>query len=566
MFFASESTVRLDSTGIRTHLSPGWWRLVATAACWCLLGACSAPRTPETGPDEFVGEPADRTAPPPGLASDEGRDGPPFRKGALWYRIDVSDSRLDITVRLLKPADRSSFFLPTSEHLREPAARAITIRGASGPNGALPLDQIPDEHRLDIDSEGLEWVELGYTVDLDAFPDDAPRPLPDTLSGSVLAYVSSILVVPSKRVVEEIREIPIEIHAPENWKVLASWTARDRRRSKTRDRNVHGFVAADVRELRDAFFVAGAKIQQVRRDDLDLTVAFPSEVDRAREPVTSAVGRILRTYRDQFGEIGETLVFVRPAREHGSGRVPGTAKRGGFVVRLPSRRPLRDDVQLLVAHEAFHLWNGHRLTPTPKSEERTRWFKEGVTHYIAIKTLYEIGIFDLEDVRDELAKSAFFYRRNPASQGGRASRLDLHRLPYDRGVLLAVALDDSLARCSSNRHSLSDWIGTLLEDDVDHYDTRRLRSAFDEIAGTGCKMGDRTWRRHVTGRDALDPRRLFERVGLHYLEAESVEETELLPLEGSRRAFESLFDRNSPASPPRSTLDRADTSTSENSP
>lgn len=558
--------MRPDSTGIQTHLSPGGWWLVATAAYWCLLGACSAPRAPQTGPDEFVGEPSGRTADPSGLASEEDRDGPPFRKGALWYRIGVSDSTLDITVRLLKPADRSSFFLPTSKHLREPAAHAITIRGASGPNGAVPLDQIPDEHRLDIDSEGLEWVELGYTVDLDAFPDDSPRPLPDSLSGSVLAYLSSILVVPSKRAVEEIREIPIEIHAPEEWRVLASWTARDRRPSKTRDRNVHGFVAEDVRELRDAFFVAGPTIQQVRRDELDLTVAFQSDIHRAREPVTSAVARILRTYRDQFGEIGETLVFVRTARQHGSGRIPGTAKRGGFVVRLPSRRPLRDDIQLLVAHEAFHLWNGHRLTPTPESEERTRWFKEGVTHYIAIKTLYEIGIFDLEDVRDELAKSAFFYRRNPASRGGRASRLDLHRLPYDRGVLLAVALDDSLAECSSNRRSLSDWIGTLLEGDVDHYDTRTLRSGFDEIAGTGCTAGNRTWRRHVTGRDSLDPRRLFERVGLHYLEADSVEETELLPLEGSRRTFESLFDRNSRPSPPQSTLDRAETSTSVNSP
>lgn len=523
-----------------------WWRLVACAVALA-TGGCSTAPPSEADSEHLVGTPH------PDSAHDEKRDpdGEPenrtFRRGALWYRIAISGEDLEIAVRLLNPADRTSFFLPASKRGPETTG-AISIREAEGPNGNLALRQVTEDRRIDVETASADWVELHYRVDLGAFPDDSSRPHPDVGGGALIVYLSSILVVPSKQVVENIRDIPVEVHAPESWSVLATW-ARGTESTDDEAKGVHGFVARDTRSLRDAFFVAGKQLRVRKSKRDDLTVAFQPDVRvaggaKTEKQVTTRLSRIVRTYETQFGNLGETLVYVRPSRGGAATGVRGTAKRNGFVVRLPRRRPLRDAVELLFAHEAFHLWNGHHLIPDPEDEKETRWFKEGVTHYVALKTLRGLDLFDLDDVRRELAKSAFFYRRNPATRGGQASRLDMNRLPYDRGVLLALALDGALAQCTSFETDLRDWLRALLRDGASHYGLQQLSATYEKTAGTNCTRGERIWRRHVRRGLPIEPSPLFERVGLHYLEASTIDDTEVLPIESRRRVFETLFERS----------------------
>jgi len=531
----------------RAPSAPGALVLVWTLSS--LLAGCSTAPAGDEGSETLVGEPIRPSAPASDRRDPEGergrahREGRP-REGALWYRIATEGPILEVRLRLLRPAERSSFFLPAPERRETATLRAITVEGASGPDGPVPHRQYPDERRIDVESAGLDWVELVYRVDLRAFSEGGTRPRPNFSHGTVLGYLPDLLIVPSRRIASSLRAIPVEIHAPPDWTVRATWQKSDRHPSETAGpERVHGFIARDVRTLRDAFFVAGPNLTAREPGDGSIAVAFEPAMEIPESQFVHLVEEVVETYRERFGSTGRVLAYARAAPDSESTALQGTAKRNGFVVRLPERRPLRDEVSLLVAHEALHLWNGHHAIPDPEAQDDLQWFEEGVTHYLAVKTLFEIGRIDRKGVRRQFSESVFFYRRNPAAGRGRATRLDLARLPYDRGVLLGLALDAALHRCTNGSASVARWLRRLLGDEPSHYGAARLASTFTRTAGADCSAADRTWRDRVQG-DDLDPSTLLDRVGLHYIEAETVEASKVLPIDGDDSLFGALFRRN----------------------
>ena len=510
------------------------------AAVVAALAACSSNKSKPDEEGKLVGSPGELTAHSEGEASRRKAK----RHGALWYRIVVDGAELAFKIRLLRPADTTSFFLPGSGSDDEVSHAAITIGGASGPEGAVPVEQFPEEGRLDVETKGLPWVELDYRVDLKAFPDRPGRPTPRFTRDTALVYGPDVFVVPSKQVAARMEDIPVELHAPKSWEVLATWNAKKQQPSSNDERRVvHGFVTSELRTLRDAFFVAGPDIEVERGlgRGSSLTIALAPGLDAKKADIRDISQKVLDRYRADYGSTGRVLAYFRRAEEDDPSGVRGTAKRRGFVVASDVDEPVDSDTALLVAHEAFHLWNGHELIPEPEREKETRWFKEGVTHYVAIKTLHQTGLLGFDAVRRELARSAFNYMRNPASRGQRATRLDLHRLPYDRGLLLALALDAALMDCSGGNTTVGDWLTTLLEREDLFYTVETLHETFERTVGANCAAGDRLWRRHVVQDLPLNPEEIFADVGLHFLEASTFERTKVLPLEGGGRSFETMF-------------------------
>ena len=129
------------------------------------------------------------------------------------------------------------------------------------------------------------------------------------------------------------------------------------------------------------------------------------------------------------------------------------------------------ETSLLIAHEALHIWNGHRLIPNDSAEESTRWFKEGVTHYLALKSLGADESFVLE----ELARSASNYERNPLSRGASGQAVDEARFPYDFGVLVALTFD-ALLTDGAQDAGLECWLKPLV-DEHHRYDEHTLLAA-----------------------------------------------------------------------------------------
>jgi predicted metalloprotease with PDZ domain len=166
---------------------------------------------------------------------------------------------------------------------------------------------------------------------------------------------------------------------------------------------------------------------------------------------------------------------------------------------------------------------------------------------MAVKTLAELGLFSRDDVLRELSKSAAYYMRNPAARRAtedRATPTDRARLPYDRGVLLALAIDTFLAEHSDGRIGVHDWIARLLQTMASRrqdYDLGHLRAAFIEVARSIDAPAPQFWSARVAGPAHLNPAQIFRRAGLHWLHSPQQNRSRLLPLKMPQSPFPRLF-------------------------
>lgn len=511
--------------------------LIALAGC-----QTGAPKADQTF-EHFVGSaPDNRPAPTPTHER--------ARHGVLWYQIEVGPRRLLVHVRLLHPPARTSFFLPGQWAGRSDYAGDISIKGAHGPDGPLAFTISRSEGRIDVDSDGEHWVQLDYAVGLRRKAAKLERFHPRFFDDVLFAYGPAFLVLPSEQISSQVRDIPIEVRAPASWHMLATWKPVQTKASRAvPGTTVHGFLAATPGALRDAFVAAGPGVDiehpATAEHTSSLTVGFDPAVSVDRAQFSARIAQLLAAYRERFGDVGPVSAYVR-AIAGGSEERRGVGRRGGFVVEIPADQPLDAQALLLLAHEAFHLWNGHYLTPKPSAERRTRWFKEGVTHYVAIKTLASLGLFSRADVLRELSRSASYYERNPAARAKPSSQTDRARLPYDRGVLLGVALDAMLLRDSGGRVGLEDWIARLLAERTrrgDFYDAAELRAALVGVSGSAKSAAVRMWDTHVAGAQPLDPAKIFNLAGLHWLDDGQQDNARLLPVKRANSPFPKMFPR-----------------------
>lgn len=526
---------------------------LAAAVVWGLPGC----KTPEPERPHLVGSPGPSQSPPPARrpeppqASDDGNESTRqsrHRSGALWYRIELSADVAHIRVRLVEPPTTASFFLPTSPPPQRQTTPGLQVDEALGPDGPVDTERVISAHRIDIDARGLQWVEFRYRLDLNS-ASRAKHPLAPVLEGSTrLLYMPSVLAVPSARIARGLTDIPVELHLPSSWSATTTWdsvgsepSAHDSRRQ------VHGFLARDFRELRDAYLAAGPELTTVtrhsRRHRIEIT--FGPGFDRGREAIADAIGPLLGFYRRQFGHLGPVSAFVQARRPDGSNDIHGQGRRGGFVVSMPPGPPGKQSL-LLLAHEAFHLWNGHRIVPSPAAEPETRWFKEGVTHYIALKTLYTLGVFERRDVLDEIARAAYLYDHNPAARSRPGiDPVDRRRLPYDRGLLIGLAMDAALTESSRGEVGIEHWFRRLLRQENGGpdrlVDTKSLKSAFFEVTPQRCQRCRTLWSRYVQRESPLDLDDIFAHGGLHLLDGGSVDQMRLLPLQGASLPFRAYF-------------------------
>lgn len=111
----------------------------------------------------------------------------------------------------------------------------------------------------------------------------------------------------------------------------------------------------------------------------------------------------------------------------------------------------------LIAHEAFHLWNGLMITP---QETKDDWFKEGVTDYMSVVFLKRIGLISEEILLKKLENFNRRYLITKRLQGinlsVREAGLDKNKnrmLIYGQGALLGFALDVQIREATQNQKS-----------------------------------------------------------------------------------------------------------------
>jgi predicted metalloprotease with PDZ domain len=488
------------------------------------------------GGEELVGEPGEArsaSSTRPSLAA-----APPaeLRRGALWYSITARGDRLEVAARLLKPAARTSFFLPGAWAGRDDYADHIRIVGAWGEGGSRALTLEREQGRLDVEAEaGDGWIELRYEVRLYARTSAAQRFLPQRLGDGFFVYAPTMLILPSERVAQTLRDIPVEVRASSSGLAVSTWPlVREAASVQDATQRVYGFVASDIHHLRDAYLAVTDAV--VEQPGAGARVVFERGYRGDRAKLADTIRRVLALYQARYGALGEQVVTALVRSPGERGLTWGTGRRGGFVLELDAEARVGHETALLVTHEAFHMWNGHLLIPRSEEEAQTRWFKEGLTHYIALGALGELGLSSEREVLGELAQAARRYKHSPMTRLGEGAGTPEQRAlyPYDRGLLLALALDEALRRGSLDTCTLDTWFAQVLARSRQrggYYDAALLGQALRELP---CDTGaaQRVWQAHVVGSEALELDGLFGELGLHWLDAEGGRPAKLIPLDG----------------------------------
>lgn len=190
--------------------------------------------------------------------------------------------------------------------------------------------------------------------------------------------------------------------------------------------------------------------------------------------------------------LGPVAVLVLGA-QWDVGAEGGFARRHGVVLQVGRAAAERSEAMSdLLAHELFHRFNGESLRFEPSSYEETTWFREGVTSYVAAVAVVQAGLSGERSFLDSLAGYATSYVSNP----------DLQRLPYDRGVLLSLALDMILRDISANERSLQGFFRFLASSSwwEELQDNSSLEHALSHYAGADLSE---FFRKYVEGGEAI---------------------------------------------------------------
>jgi predicted metalloprotease with PDZ domain len=126
----------------------------------------------------------------------------------------------------------------------------------------------------------------------------------------------------------------------------------------------------------------------------------------------------------------------------------------------------------LLAHEIFHHWNGGLLVP--RDDEKASWFTEGVTEYIANRTLIRTSLISqslfLKKLETHVGMYNYWIWAPPFQKSSLQSAVadgdgdkNINRPGiYDGGVVAAFCLDTMIQKQTYGRKSLEDLLRLMM--------------------------------------------------------------------------------------------------------
>ena len=461
------------------------------------------------------------------------------RKRYLWYRVVAKSGHLEVTVRLLRPPPVVSFFLPGAWAGRDDWAGRLRLRRAHAPGGEVTLTP-RQEGRLEVQMFGAKpWVELHYDVLLGPRDTREARFMPQWLAGNegFLLYAPTFLILPSEQIAEAMRDIVVEVQLPHGHRPLTTWRQIGPG-VLSPERDTYGYLVPDVRALRDAYLASHPAFVWAHTPAISLAAEPSYKGDL--QALAACISELVGHYQAQFGAVDPLHVLVRIP--HDAAKVQwGTGRENGFVLELDPTTGLDTSTKLLLAHEAFHLWNGHKLVPHPKDEARTRWFKEGITQYVALRALLRMGQLTPAQFLGELTLAARRYQHDIAAPYAWTRAAPTAHFPYDFGLLLALELDLTLR---AHHKTLAQWLAPLIEraERLRHwrYDLDALWLAYAAQLPQD-QRPTRFWQAHIEGDLPLDLPALFSHVGLHWLPGRPGQPARLIPLASGKDRWASFL-------------------------
>lgn len=231
-------------------------------------------------------------------------------------------------------------------------------------------------------------------------------------------------------------------------------------------------VTIDGDRFRQGLFIAGklALVEKEIKGTRVGVVISGTDWGFTPEQFADVAFTIIAAERDFFNDYSDPwyLVSVTPEgkAQGGSFSLGGTALTNCFALycnaglSMAEGSPHVDKIQHVLAHEYFHTWNGVKFH-IDGAEGENYWFSEGFTEYFTRRMLRKAGLWDdaalLADLNRSIAEYDTMGRKNATNQEIQKefwTDPDISRLPYRRGDLLALAIDEQIRSRTGGRRTL----------------------------------------------------------------------------------------------------------------
>ncbi|HYH14348.1 MAG TPA: hypothetical protein VD794_03955, partial [Flavisolibacter sp.] len=189
-----------------------------------------------------------------------------------------------------------------------------------------------------------------------------------------------------------------------------------------------------------------------------------------------------------------------------------------------------NDVLFLYNHEFMHYWLGQVVKQIPPYNDY-KWFHEGFTDYFAHVIMRDKELFNEQEFKQRINAVFSAYYSDSSHQWPNGSvqtdgspSYEIQQLPYKRGLLFALYLDESIKKQTAGRASLktimqaiftearksgrafsNDWLLTLLQQTTGH----DYRPVLDEFITQGRFISLAHWQK-VTDKIVMAPAETFD--------------------------------------------------------
>ncbi|MEO8502356.1 MAG: hypothetical protein ABI609_00515 [Acidobacteriota bacterium] len=252
-------------------------------------------------------------------------------------------------------------------------------------------------------------------------------------------------------------DIDVRFDAPADWTISTPWASADL--------SGRHFIALTTDDLLDSALMAGTqitKVLQVAGGEARLALAPP--IAALENPLVTTLNSSLRAYESMFGVAmkGRLLVIAADAPFSGG----GVMGRSISMLLGHDRGDMKAQGEYVIAHEAFHVWNGQWRENDPDGE--LQWLGEGSADYYANLVRVREGLLAEDEFIAELGHRATLYLnalRQRSIAGGGSTKLnggeDSYNIVYSGGMLADLVLDAMLRQRSHGRETLDEVMRVL---------------------------------------------------------------------------------------------------------
>lgn len=218
----------------------------------------------------------------------------------------------------------------------------------------------------------------------------------------------------------------------------------------------------------ESITVGGADLRVERRQLPGgvLRVAVRGQWEFTDAAFADQVAGIISAQRRFWGDMNEPyfVSLIPLAAEEGWRSIGGTGRGDAFAL-FSTTNASQADLRGLLAHEHAHSWIPGRLGVMGSPEPADYWFSEGFTEFYATRTLLRAGLMTLEEYSAWLNEVLAAHDASPARGLPNSAIIDgfwkdpaVQKLPYRRGVLMALLWDDRIRQATGGRRDLDDVV------------------------------------------------------------------------------------------------------------